>query len=36
VTAKSGGPKSNRVWDVVVRNPNGSTGRLTQGFTVTP
>ena len=36
VTAKSGGPSRNRVWDVRVTNPNGSTGVLVDGFTVTP
>jgi hypothetical protein len=36
VTAKSGGPPRNRVWDVRVTNPDGSTGVLAGGFTVTP
>lgn len=35
VTAKSGGPPRNRVWDVVVTNPDGSSARLAGGFTVT-
>ncbi len=36
VTAKSGGPPRKRVWDVRVTNPDGSTGVLDNGFTVTP
>ena len=36
VTAKSGGPPRDRVWDVRVTNPNGSTGVLVDGFMVTP
>ncbi|HKJ69386.1 MAG TPA: hypothetical protein VKA68_15620, partial [bacterium] len=36
VTAKSGGPPRNRVWDVRVTNPDGSTDVLVDGFTVTP
>lgn len=36
VTAKSGGPPRNRVWDVRVTNPDGSSGVLPGGFTVTP
>ncbi len=36
VTAKSGGPRRNRVWDVRVTNPDGSSGVLVDGFTVTP
>ncbi len=36
VTAKSGGPPRNRVWDVRVTNPGGSSGVLAGGFTVTP
>lgn len=36
VTAKSGGPPRNRVWDVRVTNPDGSSGVLVDGFTVTP
>ena len=36
VTAKSGGPSRNRVWDVRVTNPDGSSGVLTDGFTITP
>jgi hypothetical protein len=34
VTTKSGGPPGERVWDVVVTNPDGSQGRLSGGFTV--
>ena len=38
VTVKSGGPPRNRVWDVRVTNPDGSSGVLMDGFgfTVTP
>lgn len=36
VTAKSGGPPRNRVWDVRVTNPDASSGVLPGGFTVTP
>jgi hypothetical protein len=36
VTAKSGGPPRDRVWDVRVTNPDGSSGVLIDGFTVTP
>jgi len=36
VTAKSGGPPRNRMWDVRVTNPDGSSGVLTDGFTVSP
>ncbi|MGD2174538.1 MAG: CARDB domain-containing protein, partial [Candidatus Brocadiaceae bacterium] len=36
VTAKSGGPPRDRVWDVRVTNPDGSSGVLVGGFTVTP
>jgi len=36
VTAKSGGPPRNRVWDVRVTNPDGSYGVLVDSFTVTP
>lgn len=36
VTAKSGGPPRNRVWDVRVTNPDGSPGVLPDGFTVAP
>jgi N-acetylmuramoyl-L-alanine amidase len=36
ITAKDGGPPRNRVWDVRVTNPDGSSGVLTGGFTVTP
>ena len=35
VTAKSGGPSRNRVWDVRVTNPDGSSGVLVDGFTIT-
>ena len=36
VTAKSGGPPRDRVWDVRVTNPDGSSGVLLDGFTVSP
>lgn len=36
VTAKSGGPPRPRVWDVRVTSPDGSSGVLGDGFTVTP
>jgi len=36
VTAKSGGPPRNRVWDIRVTNPEGSSGVLADGFTVIP
>ena len=36
ITSKSGGPPVDRVWDVRVTNPNGSSGVLVGGFTVTP
>ncbi len=36
VTAKSGGPRRDRLWDVRVTNPDGSTGVLLDGLTVTP
>ena len=36
VTAKSGGPSRAVKWDVVVTNPDGQSGRLSAGFTVTP
>jgi len=36
VTAKSGGPPRNRVWEVRVTNPDGSSGVLLDVFTVTP
>jgi hypothetical protein len=36
VTAKSGGPPRDRLWDVRVTNPEGSSGVLVGGFTVTP
>jgi len=36
VSTKSGGPPRNRVWDVRATNPDGSSGVLIGGFTVTP
>lgn len=36
VTAKAGGPPRDRIWDVRVTNPDGSTAVLASGFTVTP
>jgi PKD repeat protein len=36
VEVKSGGPRRDRVWDVRVTNPNGGTGVLSGGFTITP
>ncbi len=36
VTAKAGGPPRDRFWDVRVTNPDGSSGVLAGGFTVTP
>jgi hypothetical protein len=36
VSAGSGGPPRNRVWDVRVTNPDGSTDVLPDGFTVNP
>lgn len=36
VTAKSGGPPRDRVWDVRITNTDGSSGVLVEGFTVTP
>ena len=36
VAVVSGGPLSNRLWDVRVTNPNGTYARLVQGFLVTP
>jgi len=36
VTAKSGGPPRDRVWDVRVTNTDGSSGVLVNGFTVNP
>jgi len=36
VYAKDGGPPKDRVWDVRVTNPDGSSAVLLQGFTVTP
>jgi PKD repeat protein len=35
VTVKSGGPSGSRIWDVRVTNPDGSSGVLASGFTVT-
>ena len=34
VTARSNGPKGAIKWDVLVTNPDGSSGVLVQGFTV--
>jgi PKD repeat protein len=36
ITIKGGGPKTDRYWDVVVTNPDGSTAVLQGGLTVTP
>ena len=36
ITVKNGGPPRDRVWDVRVTNPGGSTDVLVGGFTVTP
>jgi subtilisin family serine protease len=36
ITARSGGPPRPRLWDVRVTNPDGSSGVLVDGFTVTP
>ncbi len=36
VTAGSGGPPRDRVWDLRVTNSDGSTGVLAGGFTITP
>jgi VCBS repeat-containing protein len=36
ITAKSGGPPRDRIWDVRVTNPDGSSAVLTAAFTVTP
>ena len=36
VTVSSGGPSNNREWDVVVTNSKRKTGKLKDGFTVTP
>jgi hypothetical protein len=36
ITAKSGGPRRPRVWNVRVTNTNATTGVLNGGFTVTP
>jgi hypothetical protein len=35
-TARSGGPRRTRVWDVRVTNPDGTSAVLAGGFTVTP
>ena len=34
ITAKDGGPPRDRVWDVTVTNPDGSSGTLDNGFKV--
>jgi PKD repeat protein len=36
VTTKNGGPRRDRLWDVQVTNPDGTSGVLVAGFTVTP
>jgi PKD repeat protein len=36
LTTKSGGPKRDRLWDVRVSNPDGSTAVLVQGLVITP
>jgi hypothetical protein len=36
ITVKKGGPPRPRDWDVRVTNPDGSSGVLVAGFTVTP
>ncbi len=36
VTVNSGGPSNNREWDVVVTNSKRKTGKLKDGFVVTP
>jgi len=36
ISTKSGGPPKNRLWDVLVANPDTSRGVLEDGFTVTP
>lgn len=36
ITVKNGGPRRNRIWNVRVTNPNGTTAVLNGGFTVTP
>jgi hypothetical protein len=36
ITAKRGGPSRERVWDVRVTNPNGSSAVLSAGFTLAP
>ena len=35
IITKDGGPPRDRVWDVTVTNPDGSSGTLVDGFTVT-
>ena len=35
IITKDGGPPRDRVWDVTVTNPDGSSGTLENGFTVT-
>jgi hypothetical protein len=35
ITAKAGGPRRNRVWDVRVTNPDGGSGVLAGGLTIT-
>ena len=36
VTTKTGGPKRDRLWDVRVSNPDGSSAVLEGGLTITP
>jgi hypothetical protein len=36
VTVNSGGPANNRQWDVIVTNGKRKTGKLKDGFVVTP
>jgi hypothetical protein len=36
VTTKTGGPKRDRLWDVRVSNPDGSSDVLEGGLTITP
>ena len=36
ISTKSGGPKRDRLWDVRVTNPDGTSDVLVDGFTVTP
>jgi serine protease len=35
ITAKDGGPRRNRIWDVVVTNPGGTSAVLPGGLTIT-